>query len=257
MATVAGTIYGNGCNYQLQYDILEQKPSDNTTKVRLYGVLNVTAGWVQMDVATKAWAWYSENRNLAHYYNNGSHTLVQGDYTFTHNEDGTLTKDIEFGIETSMIDGKQTVSITFPKINRAAKIDTFTGDSIRGNFAATYTKYSDSYRYKLRISVPNIKMLDTFDNYVSGTPVKLSQDSITYIKDRYSKTVTLGGVIETWSGNTQWDSQELMITCKVNSDAKIRVNGEWKDATPYVRVNGQWKEATPYMRVNGAWKEEI
>lgn len=189
------------------------------------------------------------------------YTLIQTkEITVAHNPNGDFpgrNVTISASGYTAVAGLSKTGTITgVPKIIKAAKIDTFTGNSIKGNFAATYTKYSDSYRYKLRISIPNIKALDTFDNYVSGTNVKLSQDSITYIKQRYSKTVTLGGVIETWSGNTQYDSEEINITCKVNSDAKIRVNGVWKDATPYVRVNNQWKEAVPYMRVNGAWKEE-
>jgi len=38
---------------------------------------------------------------------------------------------------------------------------------------------------------------------------------------------------------------------------KIRVNGAWKEAYPYVRVNGAWKEAKANIRVNGQWKEGI
>lgn len=35
---------------------------------------------------------------------------------------------------------------------------------------------------------------------------------------------------------------------------RIRVNGEWKRAFPYIRVNGEWKKATAYIRANGEWK---
>ncbi len=36
---------------------------------------------------------------------------------------------------------------------------------------------------------------------------------------------------------------------------RIRVNGEWKKAIPYVRVNGEWKKAKAYIRVNNEWKK--
>lgn len=35
---------------------------------------------------------------------------------------------------------------------------------------------------------------------------------------------------------------------------RIKLNNEWKDATPYVRVNGEWKVSTPFIRDNGQWK---
>ena len=35
---------------------------------------------------------------------------------------------------------------------------------------------------------------------------------------------------------------------------RIKVNGEWKRAFPYVRVNGVWKKATAYIRTNNEWK---
>lgn len=35
----------------------------------------------------------------------------------------------------------------------------------------------------------------------------------------------------------------------------VRVNGEWRKATPYVRVNGNWMFAEISMNDNGTWKE--
>lgn len=40
------------------------------------------------------------------------------------------------------------------------------------------------------------------------------------------------------------------------SVGRIKVNGAYKEARPYVKVNGVWKETTKtYVKVNGAWKE--
>ena len=35
----------------------------------------------------------------------------------------------------------------------------------------------------------------------------------------------------------------------------VRVNGEWKDAQPFVKIGGEWKEPQPYAKVSGVWKE--
>lgn len=53
-----------------------------------------------------------------------------------------------------------------------------------------------------------------------------------------------------------WNYKDYKMT-KGSHYAKIRINGQWKDAISYVRINGQWKEAIPYIRINGQWKEGI
>lgn len=53
-----------------------------------------------------------------------------------------------------------------------------------------------------------------------------------------------------------WNWKDYTMT-KGSRGARIKVNGQWKEAVPYVRVNGAWKEATAYIRVNGQWKEGI
>lgn len=53
-----------------------------------------------------------------------------------------------------------------------------------------------------------------------------------------------------------WSYQDVKMI-KGSHYVKVRVNGVWKDAIPYIRVNGTWKEAVPYIRVNGSWKEGI
>ena len=218
MATVAGTINLNGCNFQLQYDILSQSQVNNTTTVRFYGILNVTGSYVAWDSRTKAWAHYSENRNFAYRYNRGSHELVRGDYTFTHDANGNKTQNVGYGIETSFVSGSDAVNITFPHINRVGVIQTFTGNDLSGNFSATYSTYVSGYTYKLRISIPNVIELMKVDNYESGTGVSLNETALSlvknYLDNHHTNKVIIGGVIETWSGNTKiGESQELKNEC--------------------------------------------
>lgn len=218
MATVAGTIYLNGCNYQLQYDILSQSQANNTTTVRFYGVLNVTAGWVNWSNSRKVWVHYAESSSFGNYFTTGSYTLVQGDFTFTHDANGNKTQNVGFGIDTSFVSGSSSVDITFPHINRIGIINTFVGNDLNGNFAATYTTYVSGYNYKLRISIPNVVALMTIDDYESGIGVSLDTASITrikqYLDDNGTNKVVLGGVIETYDGTTKLgESTELKNEC--------------------------------------------
>lgn len=145
------------------------------------------------------------------------------------------------------------------KITReVCKITSFTGTSVTGNFKATYTNVSGTTKI-LRISIPYVVELQRYNNYVSGTNVVLSASAIQKIKDyTTNNTVKIGGVIETWKdGSKIGESSEITINCTIGGTARVRVNGQWREATPYIRVNGQWKEAVPYIRVNNQWKEGI
>lgn len=140
MATVAGTIYLNGCNYQLQYDILSQSQANNTTTVRFYGVLNVTNGWISWDTSKRVWVHYAENKSFSNYFTRGSYTMVQGDYTFTHDANGNKTQNVGFGIDTSFVSGSSAVDITFPHIDRFATLSSAQDFTDEGNPKITFTK---------------------------------------------------------------------------------------------------------------------
>lgn len=249
---VIGTAYMNGCNYQIGYDLLRTDNAQRIHTIRLYGILNVTNNYIAWSSGT-ANVW-DATAGLATYYSNGSYEVVRKDLDVVNetsiNVSGTLS--------TTFVSGTASGTVNLPAFKNPSVIHTFTGDNIEGNFSATFTKSSSSYEDRLRISIPNVKELNVYRNYTSGQEVQLSSSSINYIRNYATDKVTLGGVIETWDGGTKiGESVELIIQCTLSKGNKLRVNGQWKDAIPYVRVNGQWKEATPYVRVNGVWKEEI
>lgn len=192
------------------------------------------------------------------YYGPGTHRLKEATQTVTHNTDGSKTVGLSGYFHGGIGSWNLSGNLTLTKFDRRSTINSFSGTDIKGNFKATYTAVSSSLKNKLRIMLPNDTALQTYDNYVSGTNVTLNSTSISTIKSYTSaKTITLKAVIETFDGSTKiGDSSSLSITVNIKKPARIRVNGVWKEATPYVRVNGVWKEAVPYMRVNGAWKEE-
>jgi hypothetical protein len=121
-------------------------------------------------------------------------------------------------LSTTFVSGDTGGIITLPRINRVAKINSFTGNDVEGTFSATYTKYISDWKEKLRISIPNVVALMTIDNYESGDGVTLDSESITtiqnYMNTNGTNQVVLGGVIETWNGNTKiGESSEINNIC--------------------------------------------
>jgi len=60
-------------------------------------------------------------------------------------------------------------------------------------------------------------------------------------------------VTDTKGHTSNWYTDEF--TTLASTTLKIKVNGVWKDATPYVNVNGTWKKAKAYMKISGTWKQ--
>ena len=243
--------------YALSYDLLSQSTTNNTSTIRVYGVLKlpVYISWSRGSATV-----HTSSFGLATYYGAGNHTIGSVDITVGHNNDGTGSVYVGGSINTSyLMNGSCGGTIYLPRIPRAATINSFTGTDINKAFRATYTTKGSGFTYKLRISIPGVRAVDTFNNYASGTNVYLSKAGIDYLKNyTRNKTIVLGGVIETWSGGTKiGESSEINITCNIRRDMYIKVGGTYKRATAYVRIGNQWKEARPYLRINNQWKEGI
>ena len=90
-------------------------------------------------------------------------------------------------------------------------------------------------------------------------------DTLAYSGNAKSGTWTISGLSANTSHTLKimakradsglWSDGNTINFSTSNKTVRVRVNGQWKDATPYVRVNGQWKVAVPYTRVSGQWKK--
>lgn len=253
-------IDGYGNRLYLNAEEISTDSSNNTSTVHVWLDLAVVSGGRVSSANVRVNTTGGAESNLGYQsWGPGAYKLKESWFVQPHNSDGTGSAGVEAYFASSI--GTWGLSGTLPlsTLKRPSVINTFTGNNVKGNFSATYTTVSTGVENRLRISIPNVRALETYRYYTSGQNVTLSNNSITYIKSYATgNKVTLSGVIETWSGNSKvGESSEKTIQCTVSKGNKIRINGQWKDAIPYVRVNGQWKEATPYIRINGVWKEEI
>lgn len=113
---IVGTLQLSGCNYQFGWDLVSQSIANNTSTVSFYGILNVTNNYVSWSSGT-AWI-HTAQAGLSTRYNKGSYVVVQSYFTFTHNNDGTLTLAPGYGLTTTYTSGNGTVVIQLPTIAR-------------------------------------------------------------------------------------------------------------------------------------------
>ena len=231
MATVLGTSnFDTYANYQLAYDLLSQDTSTNSSRIRLYGILNVTGNSISWSSGSASV--HTESAGIGTYYSRGSYTVIQRDFTFGHDSNGNFSEYIGASINTTYKSGSCGGVLTLPKINRVAKTDSVEGTDIDGNFKVNYTKYILDYTYKLRISIPNVVLLERIDYNTSGETFTLSSETLTELYSRIgaSNSISLGFAVETYSGGTKiGDGNEIIITGRLLNANPIFSNFIFED----------------------------
>lgn len=231
MATVLGTSYFDGyANYQLAYDLLSQDISTNSSRVRLYGILNVTGSSIGWSSGTASV--HTESQGIGTSYSRGSYIVIQRDFTFYHDGNGNFSAYIGASINTTYKSGSTGGTLTLPKINRGAKTDSVEGTDIDGNFKVNYTKYMDNYSYKLRISIPEVLELEKIDYNTSGETFTLSNTTKQELYSRIgtSNSISLGFAVEAWNnGSVVTRGNEVIITARLVDANPIFSNFTFED----------------------------
>lgn len=179
--------------------------------------------------------------NIDNYDGYSTVTLKSGTQTISHNADGTKTIAYSFSVtdtsEVNYTSGNANASgtLALTTIPRASKINYFYNDNqdIEKGIAVDYTSYYSGFTNKLRISIPQVKAIETIDNYVSKKWFELSDATKNYLFSYManSNTVQLGAVIETWNGNTKiGESEELIETFYIRNANPIINTVSYKDS---------------------------
>ncbi len=233
MALITKSITGNGAKghhyFVLKVDENSTNIANNTSSLSFSFVISNYGG---------AWDWYYWGQQISYSINiNGkvysgyipnydgvsTVTLNSGSLTIEHNSDGKKDINISFSVVDNTGQtytcGNASASgtMTLTTIPRASKLNEFYTDNndIEKGMAIYYTSYYSGFTNKLRISVPQVQVLETIDNYENEKWFELSDASINYLYGYMasSNTVKLGAVIETWNGDTKiGESEELVKT---------------------------------------------
>lgn len=270
MASASGNWSGDS-RFSLIMNVSESYVSDgasNYSNVAWSIQLKSTSGY-------RTWTSYAENplvvyvngvlvknQNITYDLQNNTVTVANGTTRVNHNSDGS--KSISFSASfTDNSNGKGSASCSgsmpLTKINRYAVTNSATGNNIEEKFSVNYTKYISNWSYKLRISIPGVRALERTDYPTSGTSFTLSKETVDDLFNTYGPLATfnLGFAVETWdsAGTSKLsDGNEKTISCSTDSKGRIRINGEFKNATPYIKINGEWKRTIPHIRINNEWK---
>ena len=119
MATSLGRVYLSGCNYEEAYDLLSQSVENNTSTVRLYGILHVTNNYVSWSSGSAS-VHTSGLQAIGTYYSRGDYIVITRDFTFTHDSNGNFSAYIGASLSTTFVSGDCGGTMTLPRIDRFA-----------------------------------------------------------------------------------------------------------------------------------------
>lgn len=54
-----------------------------------------------------------------------------------------------------------------------------------------------------------------------------------------------------------WGPWSAVSSARTIAGARVKHEGQWREAVPYVKHNGAWKLAQPYSKINGIWRRSI
>ena len=165
---------------------------------------------------------------------------VSGDIVVTHNNDGSLLgyggiewvkeSSLNWMPETCFVNTGGYVALT--TIPRAAAVDDYSLDNIKGEYSVTYTRKNSAFREKLNIAIMGIKFIKTVQDYTSGTVIKLNsaewEDIYETTKNLDKGRCNIGILLETWTsdfktkiGESVAYTKELTITDSPTLDSVV------------------------------------
>lgn len=225
IAEAGGSLNGNTCNVRTYAKLNSQSTNNNTSSVSYQSRLYYGGGYFETySPTTKSISGTgagSSSQDGGGTYNGGETTLQTITGTVTHDNNGNANVSMSANFNAGPWGYNVTAngSASLPKINRT-RTNSVTGTDIDGNFSVNYTTYGTNQTYKLRISLPNITMLETIDYNTSDEAFTLSAETIEALYNRYTTTNTfkLGFAVETWNSA---GTLRLSLGNEIVIDAKI------------------------------------
>lgn len=232
MATVLGTTYFDTyANYQLAYDLLSQDTANNTSRVRLYGILNVTGysiGWSSGSASV-----HTESQGIGTSYSRGSYTVIQRDFTFTHDSNGNFSQYISASINTSYKSGSTGGTLTLPKINRYPILNSGSNFTDEENPVYNITAYN-TFPIRVKLEAGGNTQLITRDLDTQDSTIytlELTNEERDTLRALIPNSNTLN-VVETvcaMSGNTELNVSYKTYTMSIVSGNPVFNNFEFED----------------------------
>jgi hypothetical protein len=215
---------------------------------------NGSSGWADSSQGGNNDLWY--NGNLQYNFQNGSYsgtfTMAEGYFEVGHRADGNAEYYVSGGLTLTNL-GSASAGTGWRSLPR---IQTATVPA-----APTPVGFSDITQNQIRYLFSG--------NSDGGSPIRewqaLWQDvTINGPQNAYGSNgstllgpgLTPGHTYNFWSrgrNDIGWGPWSNVSTAKTLAGARIKVNGVWKEAVPWIKVNGVWRLAQPYVKKDGSW----
>ena len=235
MATVLGTVYLNGCNYQLAYDLLSQNTANNTSTVRFYGILNVTNNYIAWTRGTASV--HTASQAIGTRYDRGSHTLITADFTFGHNADGNFSAWIGASLSTTFVSGSTGGTLTLPRILRYPVMNSASNFNDEANPTVNLTSYN-TFPLRLKIEAGGNSQLITRDVSANTTNYTFNLTETERDKLRVlcpnSNSLSVRFTVCAMSGNTELSASYLDRTMTIVNGNPTFNNFSYKDTNDSV-----------------------
>lgn len=253
-------IDGHGNKLQLYAEEIEVSTEGNYSRIHAWLDLNVVSGGSVASSGMVAKVTGGENNIGYHYYGSGTHRLVDGYFYVTHASDGSGSAYVEGSFSAYIGSWGLSGTLWLTKISRYPYLNSGKNFKDNENPVFDITGFGDyPIRVRLEAGGSQIANRDLSSRYSQTYTLQLTDAERTQLRSLMTgDSLPVRYVVCALSGGNEvyWSWKDYTMT-RGSHYVKVRVNGNWKDAIPYVRVNGQWKEAIPYTRVNGNWKEGI
>ena len=205
MATIIGTTYLNGCNYQIGYDLISQNNTGNSSTVKLYGILNVTNNYISWSRGTASV--YNTSTSIGTYYAKGTYTLVSGTYTFNHDSNGNLSMNISGTLSTTFVSGTASGKMTLPHIDRFPIMTEGMDFTDEENPTIKFTSYGT---FPIRVKLEaggNTKLItrDLSDKNAKSYTFELTEEERNKLRElsKNSKTLQVTETVCAMNGETE------------------------------------------------------
>lgn len=223
----------------------------NTTGHRAWGNTG-SSGWADSSVGGNPDLW--SNGNMEYNFQNGTYggtfMIAEGTFAVGHRSDGNAEYFVNGALNLINLGYAEagTGWRSLPRLSREPDaptplwIDNITQTSMDYRFSGNYDGGSPVIEYQAlwqEGNGPQNALGWENDGYVSMTGLKPATNYNFWSRGRNA---------------VGWGPWSNMMSARTLAGARVRQNGAWKEAIPYVRQNGSWKLAQPYSKVNGIWR---
>lgn len=214
-------------------------------------------GYITIGDQTKTLNGYDEEKPVGSDF---VHMMSFDNVEVQHNIDGTASVDIAASLTGPTGTSLQGVTcggnfaLSIDPIERKSTIIPGATVNIDQNFLVPFYQYDSRFTDTLVIK-DGESIIAIMQNVKPSEKVRLSDFEIFELYNRAGDDpLSLTLSLTTRYNDELIGMDEGMVTARLTGTSRVRVNGVWKNAIPFVRSNGVWKHAIAYTRSNGEWK---